>query len=259
MNRALSPSADSRDQARQRLLRQRKRPLPLHLHFTVLAAAICALPFATAFDIMFSQGSRAAPSWNGCLGKADLPALLVDGRRITACKVYGTTQLCASKDSDDDFDAAAGADDSDDNGNDRGKNAYNDDGEDDDDDEAEIIKPYGNRSLAWTKRYRRLNPYEKCRARVLRFGHRSKEDWDEAAASGQLGQCKCQDVAWARLVNVRCILISSLSDVFSSRDFYRYGYLTYQNIGIAFASSSRLFDFLQTYQTDQRRCMHQNG
>lgn len=57
--------------------------------------------------------------------------------------------------------------------------------EDDDDDD---IKPYGNRSLAWTKRYRKLNPYEKCRARVLRFGHRSKEDWDEAASSGQLGQ-----------------------------------------------------------------------
>ena len=63
--------------------------------------------------------------------------------------------------------------------------------EDDDDDEDEVeIQPYGNRSLSWTKRYRRLNPYEKCRARVLRFGHRSKEDWDEAAASGQLGQCK---------------------------------------------------------------------
>lgn len=57
-----------------------------------------------------------------------------------------------------------------------------------DEEEEEQIKPYGNRSLAWTKRYRRLNPYEKCRNRVLRFGHRSKADFDEAMESGQLGQ-----------------------------------------------------------------------
>ncbi|KAL7514377.1 hypothetical protein ACHAXN_011558 [Cyclotella atomus] len=50
------------------------------------------------------------------------------------------------------------------------------------------IKPYRNRSLAWTLRYRRLNPYERARARVISFGHRSKEDWDEAVSSGQLGQ-----------------------------------------------------------------------
>jgi hypothetical protein len=50
------------------------------------------------------------------------------------------------------------------------------------------IKPYRNRSLAWTLRYRKLNPYEKARARVISFGHRSKEDWDEAVSSGQLGQ-----------------------------------------------------------------------
>ena len=60
--------------------------------------------------------------------------------------------------------------------------------DDDDDDDDEVnIKPYRNRSLAWTKRYRKLNPYETCRKRVLNFGHRSKEDWDEAMASGQLG------------------------------------------------------------------------
>ena len=62
----------------------------------------------------------------------------------------------------------------------------NDDFDDDDDDIP--IKPYRNRSLVWTKRYRKLNPFEKCRKRVLQFGHRSKEDWDEAVASGQLGQ-----------------------------------------------------------------------
>ena len=60
--------------------------------------------------------------------------------------------------------------------------------EDCDDDELETIKPYRNRSLSWTLRYRKLNPYEKARARVLGFGHRSKADWDEAVSSGQLGQ-----------------------------------------------------------------------
>ena len=66
--------------------------------------------------------------------------------------------------------------------------AIEEDDYDDDDDEIEI-KPYGNRSLAWTKRYRKLNPYEKVRDRVIRnFGHRSKEDWDECVANGWHGQ-----------------------------------------------------------------------
>lgn len=60
--------------------------------------------------------------------------------------------------------------------------------DDNDDDHEPTIKPYRNRSLAWTQRYRKLNPYEKARARVISFGHRSKDDWDEAASSGQLGQ-----------------------------------------------------------------------
>ena len=99
-------------------------------------------------------------------------------RRITPAE--GTTpptHLYASKDSEDDL-------------NFDNKYDENDDTDGDDDEDEVEIQPYGNRSLSWTKRYRRLNPYEKCRARVLRFGHRSKEDWDEAAASGQLGQCK---------------------------------------------------------------------
>ena len=57
-----------------------------------------------------------------------------------------------------------------------------------DEEDESTIKPYRNRSLAWTKRYRKLNPYEKVRARVISFGHRSKDDWDEAVSSGQLGQ-----------------------------------------------------------------------
>lgn len=64
----------------------------------------------------------------------------------------------------------------------------NNDYEDDEDDDDVAIKPYRNRSLAWTKRYRQLNPYERVRKRVLGFGHRSKSDWDDAVSSGQLGQ-----------------------------------------------------------------------
>ena len=62
---------------------------------------------------------------------------------------------------------------------------WDDDDEQDDDD---IIQPYLNRSLAWTLRYRKLNPYEKVRRRVLSFGHRCKEDWDECVANGWQGQ-----------------------------------------------------------------------
>lgn len=60
--------------------------------------------------------------------------------------------------------------------------------DDDDEDDDAAIKPYRSRSLAWTKRYRKLNPYEKVRARVISFGHRTKSDWDDAVSSGQLGQ-----------------------------------------------------------------------
>lgn len=59
---------------------------------------------------------------------------------------------------------------------------------DDDDYDDPKIRPYRNRSLAWTLRYRKLNPYITARARVINFGMRSKEDWDEAMSSGQLGQ-----------------------------------------------------------------------
>ena len=60
--------------------------------------------------------------------------------------------------------------------------------EDDDDYDEPKVRPYRNRSLAWTLRYRKLNPYITARARVINFGMRSKEDWDDAMSSGQLGQ-----------------------------------------------------------------------
>lgn len=59
---------------------------------------------------------------------------------------------------------------------------------DDDDDDDENIEPYGSRSLQWTKRYRRLIPYEEARRRVLKFGHRSKDDWDDCVSNGWQGQ-----------------------------------------------------------------------
>ena len=73
---------------------------------------------------------------------------------------------------------------SDNNDNEAKNEDLNDDVDDDDED---AIQPYGNRSLAWTKRYRKLNPYEKVRQRVLAFGHRSKADWDDCVSSGQQG------------------------------------------------------------------------
>jgi hypothetical protein len=89
-----------------------------------------------------------------------------------------------------DDDGPTNGDDIDDNrADDKHEAGEEDDDEEDDDDDGDdsSIKPYRNRSLAWTKRYRQLNPYEVCRKRVIRFGHRSKEDWDEAVSSGQLG------------------------------------------------------------------------
>ena len=168
----------SRRTPRTRLLR---RSLSLHPRFAALAALhICSLHSAQAFTILSQVHRASAPrNYDLCLGDADLRLIRVSGVLREAAD--GTAmQLRASKNSDEDLDCDNTSDDDDDN-----------DKDDSDDDEDEVeIKPYGNRSLAWTKRYRRLNPYEKCRARVLRFGHRSKEDWDEAAASGQLGQCK---------------------------------------------------------------------
>ena len=48
-----------------------------------------------------------------------------------------------------------------------------------DDDDGESLTTYGNRSLAWTNRYRRLLPYEDARRRMLALGLTSKEDWED--------------------------------------------------------------------------------
>jgi hypothetical protein len=52
-----------------------------------------------------------------------------------------------------------------------------DDAEEEDDDDDETIKPYGSRSLAWTKRYRRLIPYHVARAQAVAMGMSTQEDY----------------------------------------------------------------------------------
>lgn len=71
--------------------------------------------------------------------------------------------------------------------NDNVDNANDNENDDDDDeeDEDESVSPYGNRSSAWTSRYRSLLPYEKARASVMQLGLRSKEEWDEYVADGK--------------------------------------------------------------------------
>lgn len=56
----------------------------------------------------------------------------------------------------------------------------------DDDDEEEELKPtaYGNHSLAWTNRYRRLITYEYARAQAMSLGLSSKEEWEALGHQG---------------------------------------------------------------------------
>lgn len=52
------------------------------------------------------------------------------------------------------------------------------------DEESEPIA-YGNRSVAWTNRYRKLLPYQYARATAMDLGLRRKEEWDEYLADGK--------------------------------------------------------------------------
>lgn len=52
-------------------------------------------------------------------------------------------------------------------------------------DDDEDIQPYGNRTLAWTKRYRNLVPYEAARLTAMRLGLRSQEEWDDIRQFGK--------------------------------------------------------------------------
>jgi hypothetical protein len=56
--------------------------------------------------------------------------------------------------------------------------------EEDEDDDEEAPKAYGNRSLKWTERYRRVLPYERARLIAMSLGLRGKEDWDDHLEDG---------------------------------------------------------------------------
>ena len=60
--------------------------------------------------------------------------------------------------------------------------SHDNEGEDDDDDE---VTAYKNRSVAWTRRYRKLIPYEKARARAMSLGLRSPDEWDDFLQDGK--------------------------------------------------------------------------
>ena len=53
-------------------------------------------------------------------------------------------------------------------------------------DDDSLIKPYRNRSLSWTHRYRSVVPYETARLWVMELGLRSKAEWDEYVAEGKV-------------------------------------------------------------------------
>ncbi|CAJ1949009.1 unnamed protein product [Cylindrotheca closterium] len=57
--------------------------------------------------------------------------------------------------------------------------------EEEDDDDDPLITPYGNQTLAWTKRYRKLVPYEAARLTAMKLGLRSKEEWDDIREFGK--------------------------------------------------------------------------
>jgi len=61
------------------------------------------------------------------------------------------------------------------NGNDTSFIGGNDDG----------VIPYKNRTLAWTRRYRSLVPYESARLTAMRLGLGSKEEWEDIREFGK--------------------------------------------------------------------------
>lgn len=55
-------------------------------------------------------------------------------------------------------------------------------------DDDDGVLPYQNRTLAWTKRYRKLIPYDFARFTAMRLGLKTKEDWDEIRQFGKAFQ-----------------------------------------------------------------------
>jgi len=59
--------------------------------------------------------------------------------------------------------------------------------DDDDDDDEPTIRPYGSRSLAWTRRYRALITYETARKMATKLGLQSQQEWEEYLEGGISG------------------------------------------------------------------------
>lgn len=68
----------------------------------------------------------------------------------------------------------------------RNKDDNDEDDGDDDDDTIEDERPYRNRSLAWTRKYRQLVSYEYARRCAMDLGLRSQEDWEEYCQDGKV-------------------------------------------------------------------------
>ena len=56
--------------------------------------------------------------------------------------------------------------------------------DDDNDSDESAPTAYGNRSLAWTNRYRRLIPYEFARSQAMSLGLSSEEEWQAIGHQG---------------------------------------------------------------------------
>ena len=56
------------------------------------------------------------------------------------------------------------------------------------DEEEENVTHYQGRSVTWTRRYRRLIPYEKARSRAMSLGLRSADEWDDFLNDGKVYQ-----------------------------------------------------------------------
>jgi hypothetical protein len=53
------------------------------------------------------------------------------------------------------------------------------------DDDVHEQSAYGRKSLGWTRKFRKLFPYETARRSVMDLGLRSKEEWDEYVSDGK--------------------------------------------------------------------------
>jgi hypothetical protein len=99
---------------------------------------------------------------------ADRPLSLSRHTTTRAVDPWGSSRLYATNDDNPNNDEET-------NNDDNEEEEEEEDNEDNDEDET--IKPYGRRSLAWTKRYRRLIPYHVARANAVAMGMTTPEDY----------------------------------------------------------------------------------